>query len=457
MTTPNPSFLPIPSLNYTYPEIFLPSHLNQSSYFESYIKTLPLSTVYDAIEKRFEWYHNVMKSQFFTYENATTFYPIRLFHKDIPFEDCFPNESDIPFDYVSFYFFRIFFSNSILHLSFSQVHELFVYLETTLFLIHLQSYPHRISLLLQNQKITTSEDNLFYYIPFDKVMPMVTSRRYQMKNGLLRVPRSESDIVLSCLFFSILQNDKFLNVQMPKELEPLKRLINQKMNLFTLRSPCELTSFGCGSKLTAQTLNENLRVLPLCMYNIIFNMKKKRNVMFDSRHQIGIFFYHFQLPQQQLALFLTTYMKEKFDKEPQLYYYFRHCYGLEGSKITEPVWSCLNVRSKEVGLNQFHGCPFDLIKHNERDLKEILVNYLKDWEKVPPHYDIEDIDKYFPTEQGKTINTILDYSRHLCCEKACETLFQFITSTSVEITHPNLYSYLIYPFVFPTQINQQPN
>ncbi|ELP85350.1 hypothetical protein EIN_086020 [Entamoeba invadens IP1] len=391
-----------------------------------------LSLIYGSIERRFGFYLQIMQNKTFITEKLNLFYPTELEHPNTQFGDIF-DEKERDLEFISFAFFRIIMTSDDINMKFPNAHLLFVALETLLFakkVERLKTTNWPITFLSQIGLSKGVYKNVVYNtIPFAVCLPLMRLEGVKLYDGLLYFKDDYIQFACNAAFYLNLQRDQ--EASMPKILEPLVKQIEAFLPKVTDVNPYN-TNQVMGT-FDEMVLENNLQVLPPCIYKIIRHMKIQDNIMFDARHQMGVFFYHTGLPLSCWIRFLYSHpaMVEKIKKESAIEYYFRYCYGTKGMKIIEPAWSCCQTMQVQSQMNHYHGCPFDLEKHSGWQLKVELRAYLNEWKKVK-EFDVESL-----------LDEIYTLAVNGQRQKICGRLCEWATGDHVKIIAPNQFTQTI--------------
>ncbi|KAL7719641.1 DNA primase large subunit [Entamoeba marina] len=439
------SFIPSP--------LSLPQQLRESVGFELsfFMQNISPSLLYDGIVKRFNTYLEIVRCGFVTPSSITQFYHEQLFNQNTPISHPFQREYDMLLDWITFTYFRILFNQTKTQINYPNCQYLFMALESWLFKIRCIRYSgYLYDFLRQNHMKLISECEVFqdtansvynkfeYCIPFHLVTPIIPSSNVMVRNGFVLFDESQALNISNVLFYDALSRDCLdITLELPLHISNFLSAVSRRLPTLFTHSPIQSQSCDFGKTMKCEDVNKVMKFFPLCMYKIIRKMINGKNIKFDARHQIGVFFFHFGLPIEEWIKYLNSVMHEKMKSDRALAYYFRHLYGLKGSKIKEPMWGCKKVMEAPVGLEQYHGCPFDLSNKSIEQLEEELIHYFDSWS------DYKSIDK-------GVVKRICKTATKGKCQKACCKLFKSLTFDIEDfypVQSPNQYAVDLFSIV----------
>ena len=385
----------------------------------------------------------------FDYSTLEKRFPITLSNKTTltyPFD-----KEQLLADWISFYYFRILINKPSTRRMFPGLVTLFTYMESLLYRSRIESNEYEIKDYLfllglerTDYKFNDLKDKYEFCYPILQVIPLISLDGIYLKDGYILLNNQDLTTLLTALFYKQLLYDTTIDtdinlIDLPVDFTFMNKIILESFPRITKHKGVHLTEFRFLNETNCEELDKSIKYFPLCMFKIFRHMNMGQNIMYDSRHQIGVFMYHTGLQSNEWIKYLNKHIPQKM-KDPTIPYYFRFLYGERGSRIIEPVWTCIQVSEPAVERNQYHGCPFDLTNKSVYQLEQELNYYLQEYSKY-----LLDIDKQ------EIVTESIKYSKENKPTKACFCLFEklaHIKQYDIEdldtIQFPNHYAYCLY-------------
>lgn len=289
------------------------------------------------------------------------------------------------------------FSHYILRLAFSRTPELrhkFVQLETMVFRIRFETDDSKDrsgfveSLNLDWERVPEAEkydlfpylkaasgnditgNTIFYKVDFEKVIELVDQRRVFLRQGKAFVPESQQRSLIISEFSSRLMKGLEHTARLLPRLDEDDRLVPV---LKHLADDLEMGAKGNDSDLSI-TNGEEIRAdmieqldkqghFPLCMSTMQKSIAANGHAKFETRREYGTFLKSIGVSVDESLKFWRKAFKKKSDDEfnKEYRYFFRHIYGLEGSRIKYRGMGCIELaKQTRVSRDEPHGCPYRL-------------------------------------------------------------------------------------------------
>lgn len=285
---------------------------------------------------------------------------------------------------------------------------------------------------------TVHEDTPILKLKFNKIIDILPSRNVLLYKGYVYLPEHMQFNYLSQMYSKNLKLElvKILKYKMvhltTSESDRLIPIINHLNNNGSVLNNYSSKEFENTDSLNYNQIYnpEVYNNFPLCMQNLLTNLKNQSHLKYTGRQQLSIFLKECGLNIEEALKFWQFSFQKKYsmdDFNKNYKYNLRHNYGLEGSRINFKPWDCNQILNKDPPSNDmYHGCPF-------RDWnKNKLVDYLSKSKNV---YTNDNLTKF-------DINTIVDLKNQKDYMMACTRYFEFtkdVLPHNEMITHPNLY------------------
>lgn len=205
---------------------------------------------------------------------------------------------------------------------------------------------------------------IFYRVPFQQALNLISSRSVYVEAGCAFVPLSRVVSLIVTRFRMNLSkalaeaSTMFEDVSTDSRIGPLLRNMNK---MYTGR---DFSKSGTAiDKLTPDKIDLASELnMPLCMKNLHSNLRKDHKLKHWGRLQYGLFLKGAGVTMEDAMIFWESHFTKSMghDQFMKNYSYtFRHMYGKEGARKNYTPYSCMKIimgAPPETGA--FHGCPY---------------------------------------------------------------------------------------------------
>ena len=211
---------------------------------------------------------------------------------------------------------------------------------------------------------TNFGSTIFYRVPFQQALSLISKRIIYIENGFSFVPLSKVlDLILTRFRTNLSRalseaSTKFQVALADSRIGPIIKNMN-KMD--TAKDYSKSSQYI--DKLTPDKIEmASEQNMPLCMKNLYVNLKKDHKLKHWGRLQFGLFLKGAGLSVEDALVFWESHFSkimnhDQFNKGYS--YTVRHMYGKEGSRKNYTPYSCLKIimgAPPETGA--YHGCPY---------------------------------------------------------------------------------------------------
>eukprot|EP00178_Gracilaria_changii_P000537 TRINITY_DN1065_c0_g1_i2.p1 TRINITY_DN1065_c0_g1~~TRINITY_DN1065_c0_g1_i2.p1 ORF type:complete len:638 (+),score=102.40 TRINITY_DN1065_c0_g1_i2:90-1916(+) len=213
-----------------------------------------------------------------------------------------------------------------------------------------------------------SNQNVKYYkIAFEQVPTLVRHRKVFLRDGYAYVPQSNILEVVAAQFRSLLSASlitamKYAPIaERDERLKPILRSIRQHFEADE-QSKKAFDPNASIDRISLKELDQSLPAMPLCMHNMMTQLRQNHHLRHSARIQLGVFLKGCGFTMEEsLKFWKTEFGKgsittEKFEK--QYAYNIRHQYGKEGKRRNLPPYNCMKVINERPGPGEHNGCPY---------------------------------------------------------------------------------------------------
>lgn len=207
----------------------------------------------------------------------------------------------------------------------------------------------------------------YYKIAFEEVPALVRHRKVFLHQGFAFVPETSIIDVVASQFRTLLSAG--LNTAMKygsiaerdERMRPILESIRQHF-VADEESKKSFDPSASVERISLKELDSSLPAMPLCMYNMMTNLRQNHHLRHAARMQLGVFLKACGLSMEESITFWRTEFgkgsitSEKFDK--QYAYNIRHQYGKEGKRRNLPAFNCMKVINDRPGPGEHNGCPY---------------------------------------------------------------------------------------------------
>ncbi|KAI8854683.1 eukaryotic and archaeal DNA primase, large subunit-domain-containing protein [Chytridium lagenaria] len=222
-------------------------------------------------------------------------------------------------------------------------------------------------------------DQMFFKVPFERVLPLVSKRAVLISGGYAYVPESEQSVVVTSLFKEHLQAALETTARSIPRMDEDDRLIPV---LNSIARQCAAREYNVS--FDPNNPNEVITDVevdplaksghfPLCMSNLVDHLRADGHLKHFGRLQLGLFLKGIGVPMEEALSYwrkaFTKISEDKFSKEYA--YNIRFNYGREGSRKDYAPYSCQRIiMSNAPGPGDHHGCPF---RHASQDVLRAMA------------------------------------------------------------------------------------
>lgn len=201
--------------------------------------------------------------------------------------------------------------------------------------------------------------------------------------------------------------EKIENGKITATLDGIKSILMRTFYDVLQESTLQLCRSGVPSKYVIpnrlrapESVSLNERYLPMCMKNLIDNLKKNRHLKHADRKNVMNFLKNVGVPLEDALSLFRRYFGRADDKFVREYTYAtRHAYGLEGSKRDYKSVLCAQI-IKETGDPGCTGCPFASSANPREACHQMLMNKIAN-KQAPPHISPVEYYKYVSSSNIK--------------------------------------------------------
>lgn len=228
----------------------------------------------------------------------------------------------------------------------------------------------------------SSTPPVFYKVPFEQVLDLVSRRQVWIDKGFAYVPESQQTQLLLTEFKNHLMKDLIQTAKALPRLDEEDRLIPileslaQQYQTTSFNNFDNLDTTSSVGKITAEQVPSLSSYFPPCMKHLQDQLQIDHHLKHQARLQYGLFLKGIGLSVEEALIFwrnsFSKISDERFQKEYS--YNVRYNYGLEGKRTSYTPYSCRAIiTNNHPSSGDHHGCPF---KHfGDRQLKSLIMEY----------------------------------------------------------------------------------
>lgn len=245
----------------------------------------------------------------------------------------------------------------------------------------LQQNPLRVRSTIGNNiggGIGDNNTNTIYRVPFTQALDLVQHRQVYVHRGQAYIPESRLLTLVTAKFRTNLSRQLALLSAVPST-PALQRTQGFLKNVAMVHALKDEYSGGNndndGAQLTAQTVLQNLKNMPLCMAQLQLGLQRDHHLKYWGRLQYGLFLKGAGLSlEDALVYFERMFSGNGKDFGKEYAYNVRHMYGKEGKRASYPAYNCAKILNNNApNSNEHHGCPY---KHGSVQEVTTLLNKL---------------------------------------------------------------------------------
>ncbi|KAJ3212908.1 hypothetical protein HK099_007632 [Clydaea vesicula] len=286
-------------------------------------------------------------------------------------------------------------------------------------------------------KDSNEMNQIFYKVPFEKVIENVRQRNLIVHNGFVYVPTNLTNLLLINLFKEKLTLELTLLLKNLPMLDDSNFLVSPILISLSKQhlSSSKVLNFNNDSNTFSHGDIDGLaqKHFSPCMKNIHDKLRHNSHLRHFGRLQYGI-----GLPYEESLTFWRKAFKNMSDDQFQKGghpYNIRHSYGLEGKRQNYSPYSCLKIiTSNSPGSGDHHGCPF---KHfSSENLRPLITEMVCSSSSYSSSSN---------QVQGN-VSEVMNLAKAGHFQVACTRLFEFthqkngvLSETIDTIEHPNQY------------------
>ncbi|XP_026286560.1 DNA primase large subunit-like isoform X1 [Frankliniella occidentalis] len=208
-------------------------------------------------------------------------------------------------------------------------------------------------------------------VPFTYCLPMVRTRRVDLRGGLAVVPCSEWSTLLSCVFanhikYGLQQLSHSRSYQIiwdDDRIKLLYQIVKQQSGFYSSEEACSTMT------LLAKDVDGRSIFFPPCMKNMHKILRQRHRLSHLSRFYYSLFLKDVGMPVTESLNFWSQEYSQtntncascshSWQRDNRKYVYsIRHIYGLEGSRRVYQSPRCKQVQDMSLSPSADGGCPF---------------------------------------------------------------------------------------------------
>lgn len=213
----------------------------------------------------------------------------------------------------------------------------------------------------------------FFRVAFEQVPSLVRARRVLLRDGIAYVPQANIlDVVIGLfrakLNQSMTQASKAVFLaDNDRRMRPILDSVRAH-HAASEQSSKKFDTEQNAERISLNELQESLPSMPLCMQNMMAQLRQHHHLRHAARMQLGVFLMGCGLTMEESLRFWRMEFgrgsidSSKFEKTYS--YNIRHFYGKEGKRQVLRPKDCMKVINERPGPGEYHGCPYREFEEN---------------------------------------------------------------------------------------------